>query len=108
MAPEKTRVKRESPWPQQGGRCGHDDQFDEGQPAARRVPGNDWDVGKRHCQTENCNCDAYNRREKSDQETGAAASQHKARRKYGKRPIAIMDYVQYTLREGRDADHGSH
>jgi hypothetical protein len=107
MVSEKTRIERESPWPHQGDRGGHDYQFEKGQRTVRRVPGDDRDLGKSHYQTEDCNRDTCNRSEESNQKAGAAASKQEARGKDGKRPIAIMDYVQNALRGGRDADHRS-
>lgn len=108
MASEKTRIDGESSWPQQGDRGSHDDQFDKGQPTVRRVPRDNRDLGKRHCQAEDRNRDTYNRSEKSNQKAGAADGQHEARQKHRKHPITTMEYVQNALRGGRDADHRSH
>ena len=108
MVSEKTRIERESPWPQQGDRGGHHYQFEKSQPTVRRVPGDNRDLGKSHYQTEDRNRDTYNRSEESNQKTGTAAGKQEARGKDGKRPIAIMDHVQNALRGGHDADHRSH
>jgi hypothetical protein len=91
MVSEKARIEGESPWSQQGDRGGHDHQFEKGQPTIRRAPGDNRDLGKGRCQTEDCNPDTYNGRQESNQKTGTAASQHEARGEHGKRPIAIMD-----------------
>ena len=107
MAPEKTRIERESARTQQGDGGGHDDQFEKCQRAIHRVPCDIRGLGKHQCQTEDRNRGTYNGREESNQKTGAAASQHEAREKNGERRVTTMDQIQHALRGGGDTDHRS-
>jgi len=108
MAPEKTRIERESARPQKGDGGSHDDQFEKGHRAIQRVPGGNRGHGKRHCHVENGNRDTCNRREESNEDTSATAGQCEACQKHSQRLISTMDQIQDPLRGGCDTDNRSH